>query len=557
MSVYDQRTWLSRYDSGQPDQLVVDQGSALDMFAAAVRDAPDRPVIRYFDGMITVAELDALSDAFASALLELGVGRANAPEAHDPDRVAVYLQNVPQFLITLLGVWKAGCIAVMINPMNKQRELSLLLRDSGARVLVCLTGLYTAVARDVVPDTDVESVITTSELEYQTRCDSRVFNQEPAVHPVGAWDMAELLRRHAGQSPPRPRVRPEDVAVLTYTSGTTGPPKGAMNTHRNIVFNARTYREWTQLDRTDVILGVAPLFHITGLIGHAVLAMLMPAPLVLTYRFEPHVVAEAVREHRCSYTVGAITVFIALLNAPGVRADDLGTLRKIYSGGAPIPPSTTGAFEERFGHYIHNVYGLTETTSPCHAVPLHETAPVDPHSGALAVGVPVYNTVARVLDECGAEVDPGQLGELVVEGPQVVPGYWNKPEETKTALPGGALRTGDIGYMDERGWFFLVDRKKDQINAGGYKVWPREVEDVLYEHHAVREAAVIGVADEYRGETVKAFVSLRAGRSVTPQELVEFCRERMAAYKYPRQVEIQDELPKTGTGKLLRRALRA
>jgi long-chain acyl-CoA synthetase len=214
------------------------------------------------------------------------------------------------------------------------------------------------------------------------------------------------------------------------------------------------------------------------------------------------------------------------------------------------------AFQDAFGTYVHNIYGLTETTSPSHAVPFGAPAPVDEASGALSVGVPLFDTVVRIVGEDGEDLPVGEVGELVTSGPQVVPGYWGKPEETELALPGGALHTGDVGYMDERGWFYIVDRKKDQINAGGYKIWPREVEDVLYEHAAVREAAVVGVPDEYRGETVKAFVSLRPGRDATAEELIAFCRARMAAYKYPRLVEILDELPKTASGKLLRRELR-
>jgi long-chain acyl-CoA synthetase len=214
------------------------------------------------------------------------------------------------------------------------------------------------------------------------------------------------------------------------------------------------------------------------------------------------------------------------------------------------------AFEKQFGAYIHSAYGLTETTSPSHLGPLTRRAPVDPGSGALSIGVPVFGTVARIVGESGEELEPGEVGEIVISGPQVVPGYWNKPEETANALPGGELHTGDVGFRDAQGWFYIVDRKKDQINAGGYKIWPREVEDVLYEHDAVREAAVIGVPDDYRGETVKAFVSVKPGRGVSAEELIAHCRERMAAYKYPRLVELIDELPKTVSGKILRRELR-
>jgi len=306
----------------------------------------------------------------------------------------------------------------------------------------------------------------------------------------------------------------------------------------------------------DSVLGVAPLFHITGLIGHVGIALLATCPLVINHRFAPGVVVDAIREHRPTFTVGAITVFISLSGMEGVTKQDWSSFRVIYSGGAPIAPVVTDRFMEKTGLYIHNIYGLTETNSPSHAVPLGRKAPVDPNSGALSVGVPVFNTVVRIIDEQGKELPVGEVGEFVTSGPQVIPGYWNKPEATAEDLPDGELRTGDVGFMDEDGWFYLVDRKKDMIIAAGYKVWPREVEDVLYGHPAVREAAVVGVPDEYRGETVKAYVSLRPGATVTEQEMIEFCKQQMAAYKYPRSIQFVDDLPKTATGKILRRELR-
>ncbi|RRO17018.1 long-chain fatty acid--CoA ligase [Saccharopolyspora rhizosphaerae] len=548
MSLYDDKPWLARYASGQPSEIEVEHDNAVDMFAAAVARDPEGDIIRYFDGRITRRELDELSDAFAAGLADAGF----APR----ERVAVYAQNVPQFVIAQLGTWKAGGIAVSVNPMNRERELELVLQDSGASVLVCLRGLYREVARNVVAGTQVRTVITTSELEHQTRNDQRLFSGVDGAPCEGAVDMAEVLERYRGQSAPEVSLGPDDVALLTYTSGTTGPPKGAMTTHRNVVFNAQTYRDWIGIGSEDVILGVAPLFHITGLIGHVAVSLLTGAPLVLMYRWDPAVTLETIREEEATFTVGSITVFIALMNSPGAKKEDLASLTKIYSGGAPIPPSTVTAFQKTYGHYIHNIYGLTETTSPSHGVPLGADAPVDPATGALSVGVPVYGTVVRIVGEDGEDLPAGEVGELVTSGPQVVSGYWNKPEETAHAMGGGRFRTGDVGYMDADGWFYLVDRKKDQINAGGYKIWPREVEDVLYEHEAVREAAVVGVPDPYRGETVKAFVSLRPGATAEPEELIAFCKQRMAAYKYPRQVEVLDELPKTVTGKLLRRDLR-
>ena len=549
MSIYDDKPWLALYASGQPAEIEVEYDNAVAMFRATLERNPDGDAIRYFDGQITFCELDRLSDAFATALVEEGFARG--------DRVALYLQNVPQFVIAQLGTWKAGGIAVSINPMNRERELGLLLNDSGARVLVSLQGLYRDVASKVVADTGVRTVITTSELEYQTQDDPRVFSGIERAPCEGTLDLAELLTRFDGQAAPDMTLAPDDVAFLTYTSGTTGPPKGAMTTHRNVVFNSQTYRDWIGIGPQDVVLGVAPLFHITGLIGHVAISLLSGAPLVLMYRLDPALTIETVEAEQATFTVGSITVFIALMNVPDADRHALASLTKVYSGGAPIPPSTVKAFQSAFGHYIHNIYGLTETTSPSHAVPFGGQAPVDEASGALSVGVPVYDTIVRVVGDDGTDLPPGEIGELVTTGPQVVAGYWNKPEETSAALPQGSLHTGDVGYMDDRGWFYIVDRKKDQINVSGYKVWPREVEDVLYEHEAVREAAVVGVADPYRGETVKAFVSLRAGKNVTEAELIAFAKNRMAAYKYPRQIEFLDEIPKTVTGKLLRRELRA
>ena len=549
MSIYDEKPWLARYAAGQPAEIDVEYDNALAAFQATVERNPQGDAIRYFDGRITYRELDQLTDAFAAGLADSGFTKG--------DRVALYLQNVPQFVIAQIGTWKAGGIAVSINPMNRERELELLLTDSGARVLVCLQGLYRDVAASVIGNTGVQTVITTSELEYQTRNDARVFAGIERIPCEGTLDLAELLARFAGHAPPVVSLAPEDVAFLTYTSGTTGPPKGAMTTHRNVVFNAQTYRDWIGIGQNDVVLGVAPLFHITGLVGHIAISLLTGARLVLMYRLDPALTIETVEAERVTFTVGSITVFIALMNVPDVDKDALASLTKIYSGGAPIPPSTVKAFQSAFGHYIHNIYGLTETTSPSHAVPFGAEAPVDEASGALSVGVPVYNTGVRIVGDAGQDLPAGEIGELVTTGPQVVAGYWNKPDESAAALSGGSLRTGDVGYMDERGWFYIVDRKKDQINAGGYKVWPREVEDVLYEHEAVREAAVVGVPDPYRGETVKAFVSLRPGASLTEEELIAFAKERMAAYKYPRQIEFLDEIPKTVTGKLLRRELRA
>lgn len=547
MSVYDDRPWLALYGD-MPSDTVLEHTNALEMYRAGLAQDPDGIAVQYFDGALSRAELEAQSDALASALLARGFARG--------DRLAVYLQNVPQFVVCLVATWKAGGILVSINPMSRDRELRYLLKDSGATVLVSLESLYDEVAHDVVPDTDVSLVLTTSELEYQTRADQRLFAGLERQRHEGTTDLTALIDEHRGQTPPAIEFSGDDVAFLTYTSGTTGVPKGAMNTHRNVVFSSSTYRDWARFGPGGSVFGIAPLFHITGLIGHIGVTFCAAGTLVLAYRFEPNVVLDALAEHRPTYTIGAITAFNALFNTPGFTREHFSSFTSTYSGGAAISPTAEKAFLAATGLQVHNAYGLTETTSPMTLTPFGTPSPVDPTSGALSVGVPVPSTIVRIQDDEGRDLPIGEVGEIVAEGPQVVAGYWGKRDETAANLPGGALRSGDVGFMNSDGFIFIVDRKKDMINASGYKVWPREVEDVLAEHEAVREAAVIGVPDDKRGETVKAFVSLKAGTQVTPEELIAHCKERMAAYKYPRQVVVVDELPKTVTGKILRRELR-
>jgi long-chain acyl-CoA synthetase len=532
-----------------PRDIEVPFESALELFQRTAKTSAGRPLVHWFGRTLTVGEVDRATDALAAALVREGFGKG--------DRVAIYMQNVPQFVLAVIATWKGGGIVVSVNPMNKARELTYVLEDSGASVLVTLESLYDEVARDVVAGLPaVRTVITTNELDFLPGDPPALLKGSVKATPEGTLDLVALLAEHDMSKPPEVSLAADDVAFLTYTSGTTGPPKGAMNTHRNVVFNSEAYRTWMSLTPDDVVLGVAPLFHITGLIAHLTVALLVPMPIVLGFRFDPVTMLDLIERYKPTFTVGAITVFIALMNDPSAAGRDLSSLTKVYSGGAPIAPTMVERFESEVGPYIHNIYGLTETTSPSHGVPMGKRAPVDPTSGALSVGVPIFNTVVRVIDDEGNDVPAGEIGEFVTSGPQVVVGYWGRPEETAHALPGGNLHTGDVGFMDPDGWYYVVDRKKDMIIASGYKVWPREVEDILYQHPAVREAAVIGVPDEYRGETVKAFVSMRPGETATEAELIAFCKERMAAYKYPRSVDLVDELPKTVTGKILRRELR-
>ena len=377
---------------------------------ASVARAPDSAAIKYFDGVLTMAGLDARSDSLALALAGRGFAAG--------DRLAVYVQNNPAFVIALLAAWKAGGAAVVINPMNKGRELKYLLTDSGAGALLCLDDLYESVAKEVIAtgETAVGTVITCSPLDGQSRNDERLFAGVQRLRPEGTLDLEEIFRQHDGSKPALVDPGSDDLAVLCYTSGTTGVPKGAMCTHGNMVFNSQTYRDWMGFTAEDsLFLGVAPLFHITGLIGHMGVALLTACPLVINHRFEAGVVIDAIREHKPTFTVGSITVFINLSGLAGVAREDWSSFRMLYSGGAPIAPAITDQFMAKTGLYIHNIYGLTETNSPSHAVPLGKKAPVDPNTGALSVGVPVFDTVVRILDEAGKEV-PVAVREAAVVG---------------------------------------------------------------------------------------------------------------------------------------------
>jgi long-chain acyl-CoA synthetase len=553
-SIYEKRPWLSSYPDGVAHDLETATATAIDDFNKSVLSRPNFPAVCYFDHAISYREVNRLSESVAAAFSDFGLQAG--------DRIIVDLQNVPQFLVAIYAAWKLGIIVVPVNPMYKEQELSYFFRDSGAKLFFTLDEIASNLDLSFLKDTEVEQIITTSALDMlpAEAPPPEALKNTTRVSVQGCVNLLEILDKYKDKRVDCCKMSPDAVAYLTYTSGTTGQPKGAMNTHGNIAFSARVYQAMMSIDSTDVVLGVAPLFHVTGEVAHAAIAALTGIPVVLFYRFDPGEALRLIEQWKVTMTVASITVYIALTNHPEIGKRDLSSFVKAYSGGAPVSKAVVDHFEELTGLCLHNVYGMTETNSPSHITPLGMQGPVDAESGAVSVGVPVPNSISRIMDleDSSRELAPGEVGEIVNRGPMIIPGYWNKPDETAHAIRDGWLYSGDVGKMDEHGWFYVVDRKKDLIIASGYKVWPRDVEDVLYQHPAVREAAVVGMPDPYRGETVKAFVALKEGleRTVTSDDIISFCKSRMAAYKYPREVEFVSEIPKTLTGKFLRRALR-
>ena len=553
-TIYEKRPWLKNYPKDVPHDIEIPACTVLDDFTTSASRRPDAPAVYYFDHAISYGTIDQASDCLAAAFSDFGLTKG--------DRILLILQNVPQFLVATYAAWKLGAIVVPVNPMYKEKELDYLMRDSGAKIVVTLDEIAAKLDLSLTKETSVQKILTTSATSMLPTGEELppVLKNLKKFESTMTVDMDALIGSYEGRKTDHSTLSPDDIAYLTYTSGTTGPPKGAMNTHANIAFNARVYQAMQRIDDRDVVLGVAPLFHVTGEVAHLAIAALAGIPVVLYYRFDPAETLRLIERWKVTMTVASITVFISLMNHPDIKKRDLSSLVKAYSGGAPVSEATVNQFKDLTGLYIHNVYGMTETNSPSHIVPLGQKAPVDPQSGALSVGIPVPGCVTRIMDvDNGIEEMPvGEAGEIVDTGPNITPGYWQKPKETEHAIRNGWLYTGDVGVMDENGWFYVVDRKKDMIVASGYKVWPRDVEDVIFQHPAVKETAVVGVPDQYRGETVKAFVALKDDMegTVTPEEIIAFCKERMAAYKYPRQVEFVPEIPKTLTGKFLRRSMR-
>lgn len=539
---------IARNAEASPSHPPSEFDNMLTMFRACVAESGQARAVSYFDGALTYSDIDTTSDTLASWLLAHGVTRG--------DRVSVILQNIPQFLMMLIATWKIGAIPVPGNPMYRHAELARIFRDFEPSAVLCLDSCAEEVQKALsLADLSASALLVTSPRSFQTRDDPRVLVATSTPLP-NVETLEAVLDRSTGDRPPEIEIDGDEIGLILYTSGTTGAPKGAMIRHRSLAFNGQAMRELCDLHHDSRILAIAPFFHITGMVCHVATALSARATLILHYRVEPSLLLDIIREHRPTFTIGAITAYNALMNVPGIRPEDMTSFDRIYSGGAPIPPALIAELHARLDVRIHSAYGMTETAAHTHLAPYGAVIPIDPSSGALSIGKVTPLTSAKIVAEDGTELPAGEIGELVVRGPQIMAGYWGKPDETAAALKDGWMHTGDVAFFDADGWFYLVDRIKDVIIASGFKVWPREVEDVLYAHEAVREAAVVGVADSYRGETVKAYVSLKPGFTVEPDSLIAYCRQQLAAYKAPREVEIIDELPKTITGKIQRLVLR-
>ncbi len=544
--------WLDSYPPGVPEHVEVPQGNLARLLADAARDFPHAPALHFEGRTSSYAELAEQAWRLAGALAGLGVTKGT--------RVGIILPNSPQVIVSFFATLRLGAVVVLNNPIYTEHELEHQLGDASVEVLICVDLLYERV-RPLRERLGIREVIVTSMLDelpalkrvlapYTKRgreASATVSRDEPVLH----W--RDLLRR-VDDKPPEAEVDPSsDLALLQYTGGTTGLAKGVMLSHANLLANVEQVRAWfPDADPGhEVMMAVLPFFHVYGLTVCLLLGVRLRAALVLLPRFDLSAVVSSIDHYRPTLFPGVPTMYVAINNAVAGGGHDLSSIKACLSGAAPLPREVAERFERFSGGRLVEGYGLSECS------PVALANPIYGKRKAGTIGMPLPDTLARVVDPADPSqaLPAGQAGELALRGPQVMVGYWSRPDETEQVLRDGWLLTGDMAVMDEEGYFSIVDRKKDLIIAGGYNVYPREVEEVLYGHPKIEEVCVVGVPDPYRGETVKAFVVLRDGERATVEEIREFAKGRLAAYKVPRSVEFRDELPKTLIGKVLRRAL--
>lgn len=548
-----EKIWLKHYSEKVRPSLEYPEKPLGELFLESSQRYKDRVAVHFMGKQLTYAQLQDEVFKFAQVLSRLGVRQG--------DRVSLMLANTPQSIIAYYAVLLLGGVVVQTNPMYTERELEHQLNDAGVETILALDLVYPRLSK-VASRTPLKRIIYTSIKDYLPFPKNLLYplkqKKDGMWHDIpygnGVYSYSQLMKASSPQRPQPVSVNPkEDVALLQYTGGTTGLPKGVMLTHYNLVVNTLQCIEWQEKNlngEQERVLGVLPFFHVYGMTVVMNLSVATGAMMILLPRFDVKEVLETIQKLKPTQFPGAPTMYIGLLNHPDVGRYDLSSITVCLSGSAPLAPEVQKQFEKyTSGGRLVEGYGLTEASPVTHANPIYGKRKVG------SIGLPWPDTDARIVDEEGNDVPVGEVGELIIRGPQVMKGYWNRPEETANTLRDGWLYTGDMAKMDEDGYFYIVDRKKDMIIAGGFNIYPREVEDVLFEHPAVKEAAVVGVPDPYRGETVKAFIVLKDGQHVTEKELDEFCRKNLAAYKVPRIYEFRTELPKTMVGKVLRRQL--
>ncbi len=541
-----------------PRELVLPQTSLWFNLEVSATRYPDKAAYRFVGRELSFAQLHAQALALAGWLQARGVERG--------DRVIVFMQNCPQYVVAVQAILRADAVVVPVNPMNKADEFGHYIVDSGARVAITTSDLaaIVAAADAALPDgprlremlvTDFADALPEGEPDPAERPAAPVWQWLMAGHalPARATRWRDALT--AGHTPRPHRAGPDDLAVLPYTSGTTGLPKGCMHTHRTLMHNVVGGGLWGHGSAESVSLAVVPMFHITGFVYSVLASVASGATAVIVPRWDRELVGRLISRHRVSHWTCIPTMIIDLFGSPHYASFDLSSLRYVSGGGAAMPQAVAERLQREFGITFAEGYGLTETAAPTHAN-LPERAKLQ------CLGIPIFGTDSRIVDpDTGRELPQGETGEIVSNGPMIFKGYWGHPEATKAAfieLDGKPFfRTGDLGHMDDEGYFFITDRLKRMINASGFKVWPAEVEALLYRHPAVQEACIIAAKDAYRGETVKAVVVLReaARGSTSEQQIIDWSREHMAAYKVPRLVQFVDALPKSGSGKVMWRLL--
>jgi long-chain acyl-CoA synthetase len=550
------KPWLKHYDKGVPHTLKpYPHRTLLDVVSNTVNQRPDHPAMLFKRTSITCSELDRSSNAVATALVDIGLQKG--------DRVALLLPNSPQMIIGEFGIWKAGGIAVPMNPLYTETELEAALNECDAEIAIVLTPVYQKI-KSIQNRTSINHVIATNIKEYlppTTRFLFTAFKEKKEGHRISLqagdrW-FRGLLTKFANSPKPPIEVNPEDPAILLFTGGTTGSPKCAIGTHQAMLMAGMQLAHWFGVvleEWVDCVMLNMPLFHVYGQVGTMATGIVGHHPLVLIPNpRDLDDVLDTIKKVRPALLPGVPTMFVALSKHPKVLADKtaLVSLKLCVSGAAPLLLETKQRFEALTGGRIIEAYGLTESMIAAVCTPI---LGVYKHS---AVGIPAPDVEVCIVDADNGvrELTTGEIGEILIRAPQLMTGYWQNPAETAHTIRDGWLYTGDLGYLDDEGYLFVVDRKKDLIKPSGFQVWPREVEEVIASHPSVAEVGVAGVPDDYQGEAVKAWVVLQPGQNITVDELRAYCRQKLAAYKIPRYIEFRESLPKTAVGKILRRQL--